>query len=103
MLEKQIKGKIDSWGIRWYLSVFLQGGLTLYPVQTLVQNIGFDGSGTHCRRPNGTTAGQLLTNPVRTLPEVHMDSENAKQLARFIASEKSLFNKIMKRLKFRRI
>jgi GT2 family glycosyltransferase len=48
MLERQRRGSIDSWAIRWYLSVFIRGGLTLYPARTLVRNIGFDGSGTHC-------------------------------------------------------
>lgn len=42
------KKPIDSWAIRWYWSVFKQGGLTLYPRETLVINEGFDGSGTHC-------------------------------------------------------
>lgn len=40
--------KIDSWAIRWYWSVFKQGGLTLYPRQSLTVHIGYDGSGTHC-------------------------------------------------------
>jgi len=48
MLERQRGGSIDSWAIRWYLSVFMRGGLTLYPARTLVRNTGFDGSGTHC-------------------------------------------------------
>jgi hypothetical protein len=48
MLEQQINGNIDSWAIRWYLSAFTINGMTLYPIRTLVKNIGFDGSGTHC-------------------------------------------------------
>ena len=48
MLERQRRGRIDSWAIRWYLSVFIRGVLTLYPARTLVRNTGFDGSGTHC-------------------------------------------------------
>lgn len=48
---KQVKafkaGKINSWAIRWYLSVFNQKGLVLYPRQSMIQNIGTDGSGTH--------------------------------------------------------
>lgn len=48
---KQVKafkaGKIDSWAIRWYLSVFNQDGLVLYPRQSMIQNTGTDGSGTH--------------------------------------------------------
>lgn len=49
-LDRQMRGEIDSWAIRWYWSVFKAGGLTLYPPQTLVANIGFDGSGTHGAR-----------------------------------------------------
>jgi len=48
MLEKQIKGKNDSWAVRWYASAFLAGKLTLYPGRSLVHNIGNDKSGTHC-------------------------------------------------------
>jgi len=47
MLEAQLAGKVDSWAIRWYLTTFLIGGLTLYPRQSLILNTGFDGSGTH--------------------------------------------------------
>lgn len=41
------KGKINSWAIRWYLSVFNAGGLVLYPRNSMIQNTGTDGSGTH--------------------------------------------------------
>jgi hypothetical protein len=47
MLTDQIEGKIDSWAVRWLLSVFLKGGLVLYPKCSLVRNIGVDGTGTH--------------------------------------------------------
>ena len=47
MLISQIKGKTDSWAIRWYASAFLANKLTLYPGQSLVHNTGLDGSGTH--------------------------------------------------------
>lgn len=48
MLESQIKGKNDSWAVRWHASAFLAGKLTLYPGRSLVHNIGNDNSGTHC-------------------------------------------------------
>jgi hypothetical protein len=47
MLERQSKGQVDSWAIRWHASLFLADKLTLYPSSTLVKNCGFDGSGTH--------------------------------------------------------
>jgi hypothetical protein len=48
MLRQQIKGKIDSWAIRWHASAFIENKLTLYPYRSLVANIGLDGTGTHC-------------------------------------------------------
>ena len=48
MLEEFKHGSLDAWDIRWYLSSFMLGGLTLYPHKSLVTNIGFDGTGTHC-------------------------------------------------------
>jgi hypothetical protein len=50
MLRNQIQGLNDSWAIRWYASAFLSGGLTLYPGHSLVNNVGIDGSGTHCAK-----------------------------------------------------
>ena len=47
MLKNQAQGNIDSWAVRWYASAFLANKLTLYPGQSLVENIGQEGSGTH--------------------------------------------------------
>jgi len=47
MLDAKMRGKIDSWAIRWCYSQFLAGALTVYPTQSYVRNSGLDGSGTH--------------------------------------------------------
>jgi hypothetical protein len=47
MLKNQIAGKVDSWAIRWHAAMFLADRLQLSPRQSLVRNIGFDGTGTH--------------------------------------------------------
>jgi glycosyl transferase family 2 len=47
MACQQRQGRIDSWGIRWHLSLFDCGGLVLYPRDSLVYNAGVDASGTH--------------------------------------------------------
>ena len=49
MLTKQMMGKRDSWAVRWYWSAFQNEALTVFPPQTLVRNLGFDGSGSHGR------------------------------------------------------
>ncbi len=48
MLLNQIKGKNDSWAIRFYISMFLERSFFLYPNKSLITNIGFDKSGVHC-------------------------------------------------------
>ena len=47
MLQKQSKGLIASWAIRWHASCFIRNMYTLYPGTSLVRNIGNDDSGTH--------------------------------------------------------
>lgn len=48
MLRRQIEGKNNSWAIRWNASLFLKDVLSLNVGKSLVMNVGFDGSGTHC-------------------------------------------------------
>uniref|UniRef100_A0A832G832 Glycosyltransferase n=1 Tax=Ignavibacterium album TaxID=591197 RepID=A0A832G832_9BACT len=52
MLKNFIKGKNDSWAIRWHASAFLNNKLTLYPGKSLINNIGTDGLGTNVRKTN---------------------------------------------------
>jgi hypothetical protein len=48
MLRRQTEGKNNSWAIRWNASLFLNDILSLNVGRSLVQNEGFDGSGTNC-------------------------------------------------------
>lgn len=48
MLRRQIARKNNSWAIRWNASLFLANVLSLCVGRSLVQNIGFDNSGTNC-------------------------------------------------------
>jgi GT2 family glycosyltransferase len=64
MLQRQRAGRVDSWAIRWYLSVFINRGLVLYPATSHVKNIGFDGSGRHC----GDLGAVVFTNSVTVRP-----------------------------------
>ena len=49
MLKDQIKGKNNSWAIRWYASAFIKNKLVLYPHKSLVIHIGSDGSGSNVK------------------------------------------------------
>ncbi|MBI5713041.1 MAG: glycosyltransferase family 2 protein [Chloroflexi bacterium] len=54
MLRARLKGENDSWAILWWYIVFKRGGLVLYPKQSLVWNMGLDGSGTHGAKKEDT-------------------------------------------------
>jgi hypothetical protein len=41
-------GKINTWAIFWYATIFDSGGLCLNRAQSLVRNIGHDGTGENC-------------------------------------------------------
>jgi len=63
MLRRQIEGKNNSWAIRWNASLFLKDILSLNVGKSLVQNEGFDGSGTNCGS-GGLYSSQLWLEPL---------------------------------------
>ena len=58
------QGKINTWCIFFYATMFLNNGLCLYPTKSLVRNIGHDGSGTHCATSSEYTEQALSNEPV---------------------------------------
>jgi len=92
MLENQKRGKVDSWGIRWNLTVFENSGLVLYPVVTLVDNAGFDGSGTHCSYRLESLADNLLVdNKLDKFPEVVSQEDSAYMAIKLYLRSKNKF------------
>jgi hypothetical protein len=91
MLELQRQGRIDSWGIRWYLSTFLRGGLTLYPVQTLVQNSGFDGSGTHCGPSQSFNHLSFSDYKLDSYPEIWVNNLHFDKMKYYLKCQKTPF------------
>ena len=104
MLKNQRTGRVDSWAIRWYLSVFMAEGLTLYPVKTLVKNIGWDGSGVHCGASNGKDGDQLdpefsvLTYPadIEVSPSYEIIKYRLRKRSNMIDRARCIFDAIFK-------
>lgn len=48
MLVGNIRGETDSWAVFWALNAIAEGGICLNPYESLIRNIGLDGSGRHC-------------------------------------------------------
>jgi len=99
MLEDQIKGKIDSWAIRWYASAYLQNKLTLYPGKSLVQNIGHDGSGTHQQSEIGSLADVTKSPIFISDIEIKESKESKALISRFYFKQLSARGKMKKWLK----
>ena len=75
MLRAYREGTVDSWAIRWYLSVFMRGGLALFPKKTLVRNLGFDGSGVNCAVSKIEQSPLDMTFQVLSMPQQIKASE----------------------------
>lgn len=92
-LKQQIDGKSDSWGIRWYWSVFNEGGNVVYPPESLVQNIGNDGSGTHCTVEKNQGEFQSSNKNIEiTFPKgASISFEEFDKVKKYLQSENSVF------------
>jgi hypothetical protein len=44
-------GKLNTWAIFWYSTIFTDQGLCLNPKNSFVRNIGMDNTGMHCTSP----------------------------------------------------
>ena len=85
MLRLQAAGKLDSWAIRFYASLFLRKGLVLFPGKSLVQNIGYDASGTHCQEEEEENIYTRVTyydhQPIQKIP-VRLEPKAVAQVRR---------------------
>ena len=99
MLKDQIKGKNNSWAIRWHASTFLANKLQLSPGRSLVRNIGFDGSGTHSGESDAF-AVSLATKRINVEYVVPNQSNLARDaLVKYhIKTRRSIFDRIKNRL-----
>lgn len=97
-LEQQQRGKLNSWAVRWYLSVFIKHGLVLYPKYTLVRNNGFDGTGTNWKARESGLMAELQNTLVRTFPKhtiVH--EESYKTIVSYLRRYNNPFLKFLRR------
>lgn len=94
------RGKNNSWAIRWYASIFLKGGLTLNPSQSLVNNIGHDGTGVHSGL-NDIYNVIINPQPIKQFPSVLEENKAAyTAIKTFLANRKgSMLNRIKRFVK----
>ena len=100
MLRRQIEGKNNSWAIRWNASLFLRGILSLNVGRSLVQNEGFDGSGTNCGG-GGLYASSLYMKRLEVVPifPVEENASARRAYVRYYARTNSFWAKAVRRIK----
>lgn len=100
MLRRQIEGKNNSWAIRWNASLFLKDILSLNVGRSLVQNEGFDGSGTNCGG-GGLYASNLHLDslPVQKISPVEENPSARQAFVRYYARTNSFWAKAIRRIK----
>jgi hypothetical protein len=97
MLKKQLTSQFNSWGILFYLFSFHKNFLNLFPPSTLVENRGFDGSGSHKSTSNVFNKVVSKEKSKRIgYPRINkLNSHNQKQVGIFLLKELSLVRKII--------
>jgi hypothetical protein len=86
LLERHMCGKIDSWDTIWAYTHSKYEAFALLPVISRAYNIGFDGTGIHCRRvpfkQNALSSelGTAYRFPDATIPELYF----AQEIRRFL-------------------
>ena len=100
MLRRQIEGKNNSWAIRWNASLFLKDILSLNVGKSLVQNNGFDGSGTNCGGGSLYTSNLCMT-PLKVVPisPIEENMEARQAYVRYYARTNSFLAKAIRRIK----
>ena len=93
------EGKMNTWAIFWYATLYEKGGLCLNPSHSYVDNIGHDGSGVHCGNAQTlTTTKPALCNKTQlnwpaNIAESSVAIERLKKQL-----NQNLFQKIWKRV-----
>lgn len=91
MLENSLNRKINSWGIIFYLYLFVNNKITLFPHRSLVKNRGFDGSGSH-KSKNNVFNTKFSNIKKYKYPKVSKDfSSTNVEVVKFFKSHLSLY------------
>jgi hypothetical protein len=97
MLNLQANGKLNSWAIRWCLTMSLHNWLTICPKYSMVQNCGMDNSGENCSETHDYDV-EIEEKPYK-LEFVEIDKRIIKEI--YQKMDVRYFARIIKSIKFR--
>ena len=89
-LRKQKESRLDSWAVKWDVAHCVNDGYCLRPRNSLISNIGFDGSGIHCGTTNKFDV-KLASEFAFEFPiNITIDAKLNIQIAKYIAGSRSI-------------
>ena len=89
MLIRQMKGEIDSWAIRWDYTHFKNNAYGVFPIKSLINNIGLD-SGTHTKNTLSHTT--VIENKKPVFPEkIDVDEKIINEYKKFYKKGGNVF------------
>ncbi len=93
------KGKINTWAIFWYASVYINNGLSLHPRESLVNNIGHDATGVHCSKSDAFMVRLSLKDNWNFPTEIKENAIARKRWEEYFNSIKpSIFRRVISKL-----
>lgn len=91
MLSSYMDGRLDTWAVRWCYHLFRNNLLTVYPRISRTNNIGVDGTGTHCT-PTDLYSAQIYADEKECKFELlPVNRKIAKATVDFEAGKKTVF------------
>ena len=93
------EGKINTWAIFWYATIFKNNGLCINPSQTFVENIGHDGSGFHCGESCIFSSSLSINKKVKFDTNVEENNIAVERIKLFYKRNKSnIFKRVINKL-----
>lgn len=100
MFLNSVEDKNDSWYVRWTYSHFKNNRYSVYPILSLVKNIGFGESGTHCKGVN--SFGYLMDEGDKTSFDLIEFNKPENHVSKKFLNYFSFKHKVFLRLKLLR-
>ncbi len=98
LLKKSLSNKVNSWGIIFYLYLFVNQKFTFFPNHSLVKNNGFDGSGNHRSESNVFNRSFKNLNSKSFSNKIIEHKFHKEQVEVFFKQNLSMYAKIRKRI-----
>jgi len=84
-------GKINTWAIFWYATIFKNHGLCVNPSHTFTENIGRDGSGVHCGKKQCIGVDLSMSKDIKFITAESENKIALERLQDFLKVQKKMF------------